>query len=269
MAHLERKFFSQEIRVSSHDAHTGGSSINPTGHFTANFQGLTQHLDHVHGVQVVSAIIPNTFYNIPLGRNTFTFDELGTEYTVSVVPGNYTYQELLDTLGAAITASGAAAVYSLGTIDSITGLASMTFTTNPANLTITSGFYTNPLAYYLGFDLMEGTVATSTAATLAIPYLPRLQGVTEVYIHCHELASPTDELDNDQDSHYLACIGLGAIPFGGTCHYQIGDPHTNLKEYPSERSITSLTVSLRDGRGVLLDLNQAEWSFMFKIYYSL
>ena len=69
---LDAQYFSRYFRISAHDrnkALSGQSNSN----FTVNVPSNSSEFQNVVACQIVSAEIPNVFYNIPIGKNTFIF----------------------------------------------------------------------------------------------------------------------------------------------------------------------------------------------------
>lgn len=217
---------------------------------------------------MINAHLPNVFYNVRTGYTQFKIRDDGSmiEYTTSVSVGQYSLQGLMDAVGAAINADGGIPIVFVSAVENaVTRKGEMTF---DRDVTVISSSSDNPLAFLLGFDAKEGVTATSQASVLAAPFIPRLQGVKTAYIHIPELSLARHTLDRDQDAHYIAGVPMD-VEFGEIAHYSIKDPHTNLIEFHSPRGISTLSVSIRDSRGIVLDTHQHEWSCIIKIYYSL
>lgn len=262
MSYLEKKYHSSFVRISSHDRVSGSSS-----HFSISTRSNETSLREVRAVQVLSALIPNTFYNIPKYWNRFEYSHTTSPatgpYTESVLfidPGSYTIQDLCTALATQMTADLGSTVQI--TFDS-NGV--VTIAGSGIYIRLTSGHErkVNPVAYYLGFQKTTGYSPTHVADSL-----PALGNPDTVYIHC-----PSLSVSSVYDFSDAAPDCILAVPntaeYGDVMHYQSSDVLSNLMEFAAPRYMSEMTFTLRDKWNEILDTNGADWTITMKIFYSL
>lgn len=269
MAYLEENFDSILIRISAHDAVDQGLGPENTARFQVNLSATAQRIfDGVRAIQFVNASIPNTFYNVPAGRNfTQYIDTVSGLNTFELEPGQYSVNSLMEKLQTALaTSTGQTVAVSLDDITQrikieITGGAEVTFPqANYTNL--------NPLGYILGMSELKSGDLTSVGGVLVFPDLPRLQGVTDVIINCSQIAiRPTPDIGGVASSEYYVARIPMDVPFGSVAHYDVQESVSHIFDYNrTTQSIGTLDIFLTDDRDLPLDLNGADWSFTLKVF---
>lgn len=87
-------------------------------------------------IQVAGGTIPGCLYNINAGWNSFTFQEGARSWTVTIVPGRYTYETLCNKLASSLNSlSGVTNTYAVN-IDATTGVMSLQRLTGSANFSL-------------------------------------------------------------------------------------------------------------------------------------
>ena len=257
---LDARYFSRYFRISAHDrnkALSGQSNSN----FTVNVPSNSSEFQNVVACQIVSAEIPNVFYNIPEGKNTFIFATVatpGTDITVTVTSGQYTLDELVATLTSQISTSLGG-----GSVTSSTNTNTKRITINfPEAISFTASRLENPLSTTLGFEdgvIYDGSSIEST-------YPPNLAGPGTVYVHSRQISPGVTDFDRSEDIHSILGVPLD-LGFGFTCHWQARDSVTNLFRYINPRNLNEISLALRDRYGMILDINGHDWSVVIKMYY--
>lgn len=107
------------------------------------------NFDHV---AVLSCSIPKSYYLIPAGENSFTIDENGTQYIITIPPGNYNITSFINVLNGLFT--GAVSHYNVTFPDSRTEAQTgkMTFHHNNVHHNSSFIFGNNHLPEVLGFE---------------------------------------------------------------------------------------------------------------------
>lgn len=202
-----------------------------------------------------SAIIPKSTYNIPAVRNTFTFNDGISTFTITVPAGNYTMTDLLSTVESLLNALGPN-TYTL-TYNSTSGKVNFTsgasFTINPS-LDASQG----SVLYKLGFN--PGVSYTGTNVTA--PNVADISGIKAAYIKIKQL---TQYMRNTTNSVLNFKVDLNC-PFGsiiffadeGRYHQYFNSNKDNIGQ------IGFLDVTLVDEYGTQIDLNGRDWSFVIQ-----
>ncbi len=246
---------SKYLRISNQERLNGTPN-----NFNVSF-GNDPRLDNVCGVRVVSAMIPNTGYNISneIGnrRIIINFGVSGV-YDTTIPEGFYNIAQLIAYLTADINAFIAPFTISI-TQDPVTYR--LTFTVSVGEtLQIVGGPsfpYANnsTLAPYLGAtDLLLGP-----ATSITVPSLPNLAGDTMFYVHCNEVALNSTYLNSGQNINDVN--GLISIPIDtpwGTAQTYTGKDYDRIIYGMNCKPLKLLNITLRRNHGRLLDLDENE-----------
>jgi len=261
---LDAKTFSKYVRISSHDRDFNDTSQTASS-FKVNIPSHSREFTALVGCQVVSAHIPNLFYNINEYNNSFTFTTIGDglPHTIVVPEGQYSSTELVDDLIALIDAELSSS-NSYSVADNTFKL-TLTFS---EDVKFTPSIDTNGLPVILGWGERE-IEYTTTASSITSPYPIDLSGVDAVYVHTRELSAGLTDFDiSGQDVHPIVSVPLN-VSFGQVAYYQSQDSTTGLIRFRNQRAITEINLRLRDSRGRLLDLNGSDMTVVVKIYFRL
>jgi len=259
------------LRISSHDR------LDPNDTTTAFSVDVPSGVDsfrNVIAIQLLSATVPTSFYNIDtydLSRSDpkleFYYNGVLTSITIprgqyiivtdrtaSPFPSNDLLTVIQNEFNS-VTGSNVTWSY-----DTVKNLLTLTHATN--TLEIKQDNLTDINIWEkLGFQRPQGAGLSLTANTL-----PNISGAQELFIHVNQLSNNVIDLDRENG---ISLIGNCFInnPFGSTNHYEIKSSAANLIKYPTDRTITFLDVRIRDSRGRLIDLNDQDFTFMIKSYY--
>ena len=258
-------------RISSHDR----SNLNDnTSVFSVDIPHSTTSFRNVLAIQLLTATIPTSFYNLDTYTVTgedpvLSFYYNGGLIELTIPRGQYIIQtervapfasnDLLTTIENefnAVTGSSISWAY-----DSIKNLLTLTHATN--SLEIKSENLDLNIWEKLGYQKPQGPATTLTADTL-----PNISGPQELFIHVSQLSNNVVDLDSDNGISLIGNIFINT-PFGSTNHYQIGSSMANLIRYDTKRYIDSLDVRVRDSRGRLINLNNQDWTMLLRAYYCI
>lgn len=297
MAYLDKKYDCTLVRISSSDRKED-LQHESSEQFSANLEVPFM----IHGSQVLTANIPNTFYNISKGTFHFTItytDNInGTvhvnEIEGAVEKGQYTDTELLDAFHTAAEAE-LKALSHLSWIPSFnradTKILEQSYKTRiafdlPSSL---SSVYGNSLSieisklddvhnevlHHLGWrdninsvNPAEGDYILTTLTPalgkmeFTSPYSLDLTGRRIIDIYSPELASTAPG-----DPPIIAEVPM-TQEWGDVCFYHASHDFAFLNEYSNPRYISEVSLSLRDEKGDLLDIGNHQWSILLKIFYS-
>lgn len=207
--------------------------------------------NNVRAIELLSAYIPNTVYNINSSNNTIIFNEGGSNLTATLTVGAYSIYDLITELETQLDAAGA-------------NTYTVTYNVKTFRLTITStANYTiinSPLLYTIGFEpkLVAGLSFTAN-------YAVRLQIPKSYMIQIQELSN---DFARSTASNVYANFIITSQINTSDIDYHFQKTHYNVFENSNLKTLTRLSISLFDDTGALLDLNGSDWSFQLKFYYS-
>lgn len=166
-------------------------------------------LKDVRSVELISGTIPAYPYNVISGANSFLIQEGNQEFTISISPGYYTKQTLLQKIQTIFSSLGGTNTYTVSLVNDKLSIVRDTgtdsfgllfFSTSPPDEIDRSdgGFLKqNTLALQLGFDLSD---YWDTAGTLTSPYpVDPQSSINRLYLYI-----------NMQNSTDLGAIERGA-----------------------------------------------------------
>jgi hypothetical protein len=233
------------------------STLFKTSGTNENFKYTMQIPDGMDRVVLLSASIPNTFYLVQEGLNTFTLRELATNYTVTVPPGNYSNKSFASVVAPLITAaSGHGWTYSLSMAnpltEAVTGRFNFTVTGNGVNQP--SFVFTNMVNEQLGFDI------NSTNSFVG----NKLISSTTVNFGCESQIFLHSDIA-EGDTSVLQEIYGNNTPFCGWMTYQCTAPDRYSKRLRSASSNT-YNFSLTNEHDQLLNLHGVNMQLTLCIY---
>lgn len=260
---------SQTLVIDSYDRIEGTSTA-----FRIN---LNQVKENIESIQLVSAVIPNTSYNvynytingILYQNNLIPFREVATDAIATVPVGNYSITDLIAAVGVAMTAASPTLQVYTCTYDSLTF--KLTVTTAGPNpfvfrfaATIGGTDYTNRnLSYVMGYN----NVATSSsglslisnnAVNLSgIPYYVIKNNNLQNNVFTTEATSGMFYIPNNVNGSNVAYYLCGTENDGNIMRFNKG----------SYTTITQLNISLMDTYERIVDLNASDWQMCLKINY--
>lgn len=258
-------------RVSAHDRTDLKDS---TSAFSVDIPSGVESFRNVLAIQLISATVPTSFYNIDTYDLSKTDPKLEFYYngvftTLTIPRGQYIIVTdrtaspfpandlltVIETQFASVTGSSITWSY-----DTVKSLLSITHATNTLEIKQDN---IDPVGIWemLGFQKTQGAALSLTGDTL-----PNISGAQELFIHVQQLANNTIDLDKENGISLISSIFIDK-PFGSTNHYQIQSSMANLIKYSTQRNIDFLTTRIRDSRGRLIDLNGQDWSMIIRAYY--
>lgn len=225
---------------------------------------ITQPDEALH-VSVHAAQIPNSFYSVPSGGNSFTLTETigsasAVSRTITLTPGNYNTNNLATNLQTLMTNSSITYSVSFSTI---TG--KLTFSSSTANIvSIQINMVGNTPATVMGFDrsTYSFTNSSGTFSLESAQVCDVTAGIHGIYVHSNLISTSIVAADMRVDNSCIAVIPIDAdsgniISFDNTHRFKI----ELLQQY-----ISAFHLQLCDSKGSPLDLNGA--SFEMQLHFS-
>lgn len=256
-ANLESKYQTTLLRISAHDRTE--RELETNSDFTIDIRSQNSELKKVVAVQIINAQIPNVFYNIPDGQNTFDFDYGGAQ-TITLTPGQYDIEQLMDEFNKQMdTITGQVAGTTTYDFNDITK--KLSFTT-AATISFDSS-KDNPLIYKLGFS--NGSY---TGTQFDAPEIINIIGPNTVSIHSPDLSNNVIDYGARSGTVRMICEVPLDKPFGFMCYYR-AQSSSDLIKYKSVRAFNSIRMVLRDTEGRRLDIGNLDWSITVRCFYLL
>lgn len=262
---IDSKYQSRLLRLSAHDRKKNRQN-ETNSDFTLDVKSQNSELKKIVAVQVINAQIPNVFYNIPDGLNTFSY-EVGAvpQPDIVIPPGQYELGQLMDVL--------------LGLLDTALALPpnSSTYVFNDGQVTdfkvkITTGAPVsfnsdendNPIAFKLGFGKQTYADGTEFDA----PFIVNLIGPHTVSVHSTQISNPV--LDYGASSGTIRLIAQVPLdnPFGQMCYFD-AKTSSDLIKYQKVKNWNQIRLILRDNQGRRMDIGNHDWSITLKVWYLL
>ena len=270
---------SRYIRVSSRD-----KVIGTNNRFKVDLASNGGAIDNVKGYIVHSAQVPNVFDNITSKNNridvSFPGPHTETPFTISITPGYYLIDDLLNQINAQIAATIASNGDAYTLVFSKVGV----YPTERILVTV-SGVSVGTLCLFnvsndilltLGIESDVNSLPGSTPFCVdnGVPKvaqnIPNLIGETACYIHSRILA--TNNLTEANGTFSVVDkINLNE-PYGSMCYTNYNDDTTHENNYypfESKKTLRTVDINLRNSEGDLLILPpNFYFSMMIKIFYS-
>lgn len=212
-------------------------------------------LNGVRSIDLLSANIPLTMYNVNANNNIIYFDD-GTPLTATIPVGNYDVFDLVSTIEAQLNASPSALIfvvtYSLITMKlTITGSAPFSFTFS--NLL-------NSMAPVLGFNNVDYPINAIQIATNVV----NLSVPIYLKIVINELGSMTKSTNSFDNATFVI--------FTNKNNSEV-QAYNNMRNYRQRiriinDNIQNLTIKITDYNNKLIDLNGSHWSMLLGLNYS-
>jgi len=268
---FEEKYLSKMIRVSAHDRNFEIKNTSNSD-FEINVPNTTIALRNVHAVSVVSVQLPNMFYNVKDCKFTFTRVSDGQEFTINLDDGQYSVDEFFAEFGAKYNTA----------LGGVTFLYNPTTSANPyldentqkinlhfgIQISFTASLENN-CCELMGFSFDNTAYTTAANGQLTSPYIVNLAGVSSVFVHSKTLSNGSHDMEiNPKNVHSIVAVPMDTY-FGETTFWQNSSSSSHIIKFNSSRQISRIPLSLRNNRGKLLDINGADWSIVFKVYYTL
>ena len=238
-------------------ARLNGASTN----FNLSIPPNSREFNNVVGIQMVSASIPNTFYNITQQNNFFQyrFGPLNTIGTVLVAEGQYELTDLLTEISSQMTTDSSSNVsWTLNSVDY-----KVLFESDNESF----AFYTDdetlvPLLISLGFP--KSLVPYGPGNSISATHIVNVSGPSTVFIVSRSLTGATS--DYSELTNIIRCIPLD-VNFGSIVHYKIGDSESAVIKFTNARSLTNIDLKLVNRNNQVLSLGGLDWDLLIKVYY--
>jgi hypothetical protein len=258
---VRNKYFTPEITkhyilVETHnhtDEITNNNFVVDFTNHNVNHTSGYDAFDNVIGFRLIKAGIPNREYHITTGNKTLTFSFGGSDKTVTLDPGIYTFASMATHLQTQMN--------SHGDVSSVTVAADTTtskFTFSHSGTAIGFDFtnHDTNLPKILGFPRSVVSAATSSTSTIlpdfSVHYIDVV--IDEIpYIACKRNAHGKNVIDR---------IGLHASQ-GGLNYYE--NKQLLHQNYFSPMKLSKLTISILDDHGKSYLAEESDLFFEFEI----
>lgn len=241
---------SKFLRVTSRDRSSKSNS-----QYDILFTTRDVDLHQIKRVELKTAIIPNTQYNVNINNNTWNFINSangGTNYTIPV--GQYTVTSLITELESQVPGL---------TVTQSTLTDKLSFTMSSGTFTMESDRTINKMAEVLGVS----TTVAGASGTEVCDSLPNLTGLTNVYIASSALSSGASMIASENDKTSIFCSVPITVPYGSTqVHDESGSDTHDYTSFPAHKNISNIDIQLLDDKGFEVDLNGLEYEFIFRVY---
>lgn len=232
---------------------------------------LNQVKENIKAISLISAIIPNSIYNIynytaangiPYYNNELIFYEGATPITINLTPGSYNITDLQAYLSSVMTANTVSGNIYTATYNTVTLKLEVLATgaAAPWFFGFSDNVNNNP-SYVLGFSDVSGTLATSQISDKIV----RLDGPPYLFLKISQMQSNCFNTENDSAAF--------TIPFNvnGTniVYYEPTYSSITRFEFKQEThlTLTYIDVALVDDAQRVVSLEGAEWSFAMHFEY--
>ena len=272
MSTLEQMYQSAVVRVSAHDRVYGTTSA-----FVVNLPPQYAEFRSVRGIQVQSVHLPNTFYNVMEGRNTIKWTSGTHERSYTWPPGYYTLEELLDSDESTYADNTTHTFheqfgYSLTPLDKQLKYELWSKSSNDDRTIDTTSYMAELLGLAGSGSLFQPKKTLNDAGTgynavhVLAPSVPRVGGLPTAFICCNQLgANFVDTQNGGRHSAVIASVPNTAV-IGAANHYV--PTHSAPIWYRGNfRHLASLSISIQDEYGEIIDNNGADWTMLLTVYY--
>jgi hypothetical protein len=230
------------------------SDRNTSGYPDSNVFNLNLSTSYsgIKKIELQSAIIPNTWYNINSYNNKLIFNEGALDITATLTNGSYNIIQLTAEIASKMTTASGVLVYTC-TASGITQKVTITTTSNYI-LKFSNAGCCNKV---IGF----ASVDTSNALTHTSDYAYDLNPIKSIYLDVVQF--PHQVKNSVGDSHSFI------IPIVSTSGYlTIFQNGSNFNQYTPSNPLdylSAVTCTLKDQNNRLVDLNNAEWECVVKL----
>src|SRR5579875_2133766 len=211
-------------------------------------------LQNVRKVKLINTILPNVIYNVTNNNNLFNFAANNNAFSYYIPPGFYTITNLLTTLQNGLNNIGS------GQNPSFSFTLSFSYTTQTITITCT----TSCVIYFavpgscnalLGFPYQNQTSNT----TFVAPNAPSLINPVNLFLTIQELGINTKVLDKEC-TFYIPLVNQNST----LLYLNKNDLGKQVIKFFYPQNITTLTVTLTDESGNLINLLGLDWTFILE-----
>ena len=222
-------------------------------------------------IELLSANIPKSSYNINSANNTIHFDVGGTEYTASVSSGNYDITTLLTDLETAMNAAGSGVTFTV-TEDTKTNKITIAGTgafdllfnggTEPIGNQTRTVYKESSIGYNLGFrrtDLTGNTTYTAQS-------IYNIKGENYVLLYIKQLENlETSDINYNNISQSFTKINLDTDYNTVKFYSKNGDYKSHIIFKEPLQKLSQMIIRFYNYNGSLYDFNGLEHSLYFRI----
>ncbi len=234
------------------------------------FQSIQSEPDEVLTVQVISAVIPNSWNNLStvIGNNKLRFAEFlgegdSSETTLTVSDGNYSIDELMSSVKTLLDGSSSNGCKYTLTYSEITNQVSITHDKTSTVTTTFDFLSSDTIRRFLGFTQGEFSITGSEPIVKSDRTVDITDTHNAVFIRSDLNNQKVVESSSTRPSNIIACI---PVPLSRNSFF-VYDPMQPFEIQLSQAAISSinLRVTWQDER--LIDLRKADWELTLKINY--
>ena len=197
-------------------------------------------------IRLLSCSLYNSWFNLKEGGKIFYTNETKKlEKSESILPGNYTIEEMAKTIENSFKKYG--------------DILRTQISTPVGQMFIQK---VDPLNDKIKFDKNLSELLDIGQDLPFIRYVKRMKSPTTYFIHC-DLLEKEQNLLNGKPSTVLQTFDITGKPYQNV-FYQSGPEHV-LREVSADKHITNMTLSLRDLTNDLFDFNGLPLQFQIEI----
>ena len=248
---------------------TSVGNFNNSGRFNL-FENIIAEEDEILAVELVSATIPNSFYNLSNNNanNTLTFSETGFgEATITIPSGSYNILEITEKIKTLMEAESSANMNGLTytfSYDEINNLLTIT-NSNPTVKNTTFNFTTNTSCRrFLGFSSNSFTINSTNGITS-----DRAVDITDtrnsIFIRLPNLSN--NKIVESSSGKYSNIIAQVPVVLSRNTFFTF-DPPTTFKCELAQKQINSIDILItyqEETNGV--NFENADWEINLKVSF--
>ena len=221
---------------------------------------FTIDIPPLHGLKrwkLISAKVPNTFYNINQSNYLIHWTRSGASHSAALAPGSYNIQEFINALAASMNVEDTGATYNV-LFSTITLKIKIQCS---QNIILKTTNTTTAMWNVLGF---ETGVDTISSGELEATKVVRLDNPNYVFISIREFYT-----QNSACSSGLKASAVIDLRNNSTAveSWNIDNSYDIAECYTASNSISELSVKMMFPDGAEANLNGADWSFMLSLNY--
>ena len=230
------------------------------------FQAIQCDLDEVLTCQVISAIIPNSWYNLSslIGNNKLRFSETGEvgQTVLTIADGNYTIDELMTEVKTLLDYNSTNhCTYTL-TYSEITNKVTITHDKKSSVETSFDFLNTDTIRRFLGFTQGEFNI-TSSANAISDRAVDITDTHNSIFIRSDLNNQKVIESSSTKPSNIIACI---PVPLSRNSFFTY-DPMNPFEVQMSQGTISSMNIRVTWQDETPVDLQKADFEIVLKINY--
>ena len=196
-------------------------------------------------IRLLSCSLYNSWFNLKESGKIFYTDDKKNQRSESILPGNYTIEEMAKTLENSFKKYGDVLRTQINT---------------PVGQMVIQKV--DPLYDKIKFDKNLSEFLGIDQDLPFIRYVKRMKSPTTYFIHC-DLVDKEQNLFNGKPSTVLQTFDITGKPYENV-FYQSSPQHI-LRDISADKHITNMTLSVRDANNDLFNFNQEPLQFLIEI----